>query len=128
MASLDWRQGPLEDAGRSPQSCAGLAAALKRQKTELVSHVSDADDDDDDDVHLDDDDDDDDPNETCHLAREVTSFTNFGFARFQDRGQGYIYIYMCLSIYLTVFIYLHMHAHFFIYIYMNCPCILNIWN
>ena len=62
MASLDWRQGPLEDAGRGPQSRARLAAAVKRQKTELVSHVSDADDDDDDDddVHPDDDDDDDD--------------------------------------------------------------------
>ena len=40
MASLDWRQGPLEDAGRGPQSRARLAAAVKRQKTELVSHVS----------------------------------------------------------------------------------------
>ena len=72
MASLDWRQGPLEDAGRGPQSRARLAAAVKRQKTELVSHVSDADDDDyyyyydDDAVHPDDDDDDDDDDDAVH--------------------------------------------------------------
>ena len=75
MASLDWRQGPLEDAGRGPQSCARLAAAVKRQKTELVSHVSDDDGDDGDD---DDDDDDgvhpdDDPNETCQFRDKISS-------------------------------------------------------
>ena len=32
MASLDWQQGPLEDTGRGPQSCARLAAAVKKQK------------------------------------------------------------------------------------------------
>ena len=82
MASLDWRQGPLEDAGRGPQSRARLAAAVKRQKTELVSPVSDAaaaaddDDDDDDDDHPDDDgddDDDDDPNETCRFRDQNSS-------------------------------------------------------
>ena len=74
MASLDWQQGPLEDTGRGPQSCARLAAAVKKQKN-LVSHVSGDDDtdddddaaDDDDDADDDDEDDDDehDPNETC---------------------------------------------------------------
>ena len=69
MASLDWQQGPLEDTGRGPQSCARLAAAVKKQK-KLVSHVSgddDTDDDDDADDDADDEDDGDehDPNETC---------------------------------------------------------------
>ena len=81
MASLDWRQGPLEDAGRGPQTRARLAAAVRRQKTKLVSHVSDADNDDDDDddaVYPDDDDDDDDhddddPNETCQFRDQNSS-------------------------------------------------------
>ena len=47
-----------------------LAAAVKRQKTELVSHVPDADADADDD---DDDDDDDDPNETCQFRDQNSS-------------------------------------------------------
>ena len=71
MASLDWQQGPLEDTGRGPQSCARLAAAVKKQKknwSHNVSHVSGDDDTDDDDDDADDDEDDDDehdPNETC---------------------------------------------------------------
>ena len=62
---------------------ARLTAAVKRQKTELVSHVSDADDDDDDDEDDDDDDeaddddddhDDDDPNETCQFRDQNSSW------------------------------------------------------
>ena len=103
MASLDWRQGPLEDAGRGPQTRARLAAAVRKQKDKLVSHVPDADndDDDDDDDHdhdHDDHDDDDDPklvNSGTKIRPGIDKFyqPNSGLRSSKTEDKA-IYIYM----------------------------------
>ena len=130
---LDWRQGPLEDAGRGPQSCARLAAAVTRKNQnwshmflgEVLKHR----------VHVHTNADDDDMMMMVMmmmtLMKLVNSATKFrhGIDKFYQPNSGLrgsktwdeaIYTYVHIYIYTYTYIHIHVQYMYIIYTYVLC--------